>query len=227
MAKPQCLVFLPRHKGLTSLKFGSVHWLKSWMCSFSTGLAQNNWAASWPSASPLYHPGLDSGCSSAKLVHSTPQTDQSVCQRVTAQNWPVAQFSLLLCLSFFFFPPYATCDYFLYIFPTRTPAFSFGLLCKMLPQHLNLSWTARRADVDQLTTLNLCDTEPVLPVYWLSTANHSMLFHYTFDHEMSNPHTHTLFITRLLIFQCGCMVHFLQTSHTKRLKIYNTDVAIF
>lgn len=86
MAKPQCLVFILRHKGLKSLKFGSVHRPKSWLCSFSTGLAQNNLAASWPSTFLLYQPGLDPGSTSAKLDRSVPQTNQSVRQRVTVQN---------------------------------------------------------------------------------------------------------------------------------------------
>lgn len=88
MAKPQCLVFILRHKGLKSLKFGSVHRPKSWLCSFSTGLAQNNLAASWPSTFLLYQPGLDPGSISAKLDRSVPQTNQSVRYRVTVQKSP-------------------------------------------------------------------------------------------------------------------------------------------
>lgn len=117
MAKPQCLVFIPRHKGLNSLKFGSVLWLKSWMCSFSTGLAQNNWDALWPSTFLLYQPGLDSGCSPAKLDHSIPQTNQSVCQRVTVQKLPACT-----------------------VFPGIFPAFSlvFPTSCCLSPFSLHL-----------------------------------------------------------------------------------------
>lgn len=110
MAKPQCLVFILRHKGLKSLKFGSVHRPKSWLCSFSTGLAQNNLAASWPSTFLLYQPGLDPGSISAKLDRSVPQTNQSVRQRVTVQNlhhesnpdWSHSFPLVLSLLSFFF-----------------------------------------------------------------------------------------------------------------------------
>lgn len=99
----------------------------------------------------------------------------------------VAQFPPGFVPSFFFFPPpHATCHRFLYIFLMCVPAFGFEPLCEMLPQHLNLSWTATRADVGLLTTLNLCDTKPVLPARWLRTANHYMPFHYTFHYEMSN-----------------------------------------
>lgn len=111
MAKPQCLVFILRHKGLKSLKFGSVHRPKSWLCSFSTGLAQNNLAASWPSTFLLYQPGLDPGSISAKLDRSVPQTNQSVRQRVTVQNlhhesnpdWSHIGFPPVLSLLSFFF----------------------------------------------------------------------------------------------------------------------------
>lgn len=194
MAKPQCLVFILRHKGLKSLKFGSVHRPKSWLCSFSTGLAQNNLAASWPSTFLLYQPGLDPGSISAKLDRSVPQTNQSVRQRVTVQNlhhesnpdWSHS-FPPGFVPSFPPHPPpHATCHRFLYIFLMCVPAFGFEPLCEMLPQHLNLSWTATRADVGLLTTLNLCDTKPVLPARWLRTANHYMPFHYTFHYEMSN-----------------------------------------
>lgn len=186
MAKAQCLVFILRHKGLKSFKFGSVHWLKSWMCSFSTGLAQNNRAASWPSTFLLYQPGLDSGCSSAKLDHSIPQSYQSVRQTVTVQNLPGCTVFPGFAPSLFF--P-TSCHRFLYIFQTCVPASGFDPPCKMLPQHFNLSWTAS-------TTLNLCDTEAALPALWRRIANHSALFHYTFHHEMSNPPTRLFFLTR-------------------------------
>lgn len=122
MAKPQCLVFIPRHKGLNILKFGSVHWLRSWMCSFSTGLAQINWAALWPSTFLLYQPGLDSGCPSAKLDHSIPQTNQSVCQGVTVQNLPGCTVFPGV-VPFLLFPPHATCHCFLYFSTDMYPCF--------------------------------------------------------------------------------------------------------
>lgn len=205
MAKAQCLVFLLRHKGLKSFKFGSVHWLKSWTCSFSTGLAQNNRAASWPSTFLLYQPGLDSGC----FLLPSWITPFHWAINQSAKQWLfkislVAQFSLVFAPSPFF--P-TSCHRFLDIFQTCIPALGFDPPCKMLPQHFNLSWTAS-------TTLNLCDTEAVLPALWRSIANHSTLFHYTFHHEMSNPPP-AFFFSNQIIFQCGFMVHFLQTSHTK------------
>lgn len=105
----------------------------------------------------------------------------------------------------------STCHHFLYISPTHFPAQVLDLPCKKLPQHLNLSWTAKRADVVKLNTLNLC--------YRWAAANHCILFHCTFMHEVSNLPNLLLFffLTRLYIFQCGCTVHFLQTSHTKML----------
>lgn len=234
MAKPQCLVFILRHKGLKSLKFGSVHWPKSWLCSFSTGLAQNNLAASWPSTFLLYQPGLDPGSISAKLDHSVPQTNQSVRQRVTVQNlhheskpdWSHS-FPPGFVPSFFFFPPpHATCHRFLYIFLTCVPAFGFEPLCKMLPKHLNLSWTATRADVVLLTTLNLCDTKPVLPARWLCTANHYMPFHYTFHYEMSNHPTP--FFNQIVHFPVWMHGSFPSDFTHRKVNVYdNIDTFVF
>lgn len=123
-AEPQRLVYILRQKGLKSLKFGSVHWPKSWLCSVSTGLAQNNLTASWPSTFLLYQPGLDSGSISAKLdqVRATNQSispPKSDCSKSPPriQHRLVAQFPPRFCPFFFIFS--TSC--FLSPFPLHPP----------------------------------------------------------------------------------------------------------
>lgn len=181
MAKPQSLVFILRHKGLNSLKFGSVHWPKSWLCSFSTGLVQNNlrlvakylfalpaWTGlgilSLPSWIILFHKLINQSTKEGLFRISTNPT---LIGRTGLLDF-VPLFSHLMLIV-------TICS----IFLTCIPAFGFSMRCKMLPQHLNLSWTAMWTDVILFTTLNLRDTKPVLLVCWLSTITQYMLFHDT------------------------------------------------
>lgn len=96
----------------------------------------------------------------------------------------------------------------------------------MLPQHLNLSWTATRADVVLLTTLNSCDTKPVLPARWLCTANHYMPFHDTFHYEMSNHPTP--FFNQIVHFPAWMHGSFPSDFTHQKVNVYdNIDAFVF